>query len=251
MNVSKQQYETPFRIGLILPSINTLTEPEFFGAVVSGATFHSARIFMAETSIDDLESMNKSVGEACKLLSSTTPDLIVYACTSGSFVAGKDGLCALMARINVATGCPVVATSDAMLHAFAHFGMQKLALVTPYPDEVTNSEEVFLRSNGCDVVYSKGLGRSGKNVRQAPVSDVERLVEEASRTAADVIFVSCTDLESFRHVANWEQRFGKRILTSNQVTLWQILKTLAQAQNVERSIQLSDWVLEQELFRRR
>ncbi|MDA4847843.1 maleate cis-trans isomerase family protein [Hoeflea poritis] len=248
MSEQKKITSGPYRVGLILPSINTLTEPEFYRAVVSGVTFHSARIFMAETSIDDLETMNRSVGEACKLLSSTTPDLVVYACTSGSFVAGTDGLNALITKINTATGCPAVATSHAMLAALSQCGATEVALVTPYLDEVTNSEEAFLRDNGLDVVYSKGLGRSGKDVRPTPVSDVENLVEEASHTAAEVIFVSCTDLDSFRHVGRWEKQFGKQILTSNQVTLWQTLKNLEPDHRPGNSISIFDWVQEQRLF---
>lgn len=249
MSNPKKTTPGPHRVGLILPSINTLTEPEFYGAVVSGATFHSARIFMAKTSIDDLEAMNRSIGEACKLLSSTTPDLIVYACTSGSFVAGTDGLKSLMTQIHAETGCPAVATSNAMLDAFCRFGANEVALVTPYPDEVTNSEEAFLRANGLDVVYTKGLGRSGKDIRPTPVSDVEELVGEASRSTAEVIFVSCTDLDSFRHVARWEKQFGKRILTSNQVTLWQTIRVLERDLGQTGTVSIADWVQEQRLFK--
>lgn len=248
MRNQKRSTPGPYRVGLILPSINTLTAPEFYGAVVSGATFHSARIFMAETSIDDLEAMNRSVGEACKLLSSTTPDLIVYACTSGSFVAGTVGLNDLLTQINIETGCPAVATSNAMLDALSKCGAKEVALVTPYPEEVTNSEDAFLRANGLDVVYSKGLGRSGRDVRPTPVSKVEELIEEASRTTAHVIFVSCTDLDSFRHVARWEKQFGKRILTSNQVTLWQTINVLEQDLGQTGSVSIADWVQEQRLF---
>ncbi|WP_422368723.1 maleate cis-trans isomerase family protein [Pelagibius sp.] len=237
------------RVGLVLPSINTLTEPEFYSAVASGLTFHSTRVFMAETTREDLEAMNRQVANACRLLSSTTPDIVVYACTSGTFVSGREELNKLINKMGNITGCPIVATSEAMLEAFSFMNAKEVALVTPYPDEITRDESSFIQDQGYEVVFADGLGRSGKHVRASPGVEVDALVKKAAKTSADLIFVSCTDLEAFHRVQDWEGEYGKTVLTSNQVTLWAATNKLGTLSTPSKAnIELAGWVRAQSLF---
>ncbi len=206
---------------------------------------------MAQTSEKDLLAMNLEVERACELLASTTPDVVAYACTSGSFISGHSGLDSLLERMQKIANCPIVATSKAMLDAFRAVGAQSIALVTPYPDPITESEADFISQSGFSITYAKGLGRSGKDVRQSPRKDISALVIEAACSKADAIFVSCTDLPAFEFVSEWEQGIGIPVLTSNQVTIWSIINTLKSINKTPSNLaSLKSWVETQTLFTR-
>jgi maleate isomerase len=214
------------KVGLILPSVNTTTEPEFVWAAPPGISFHATRVFMNVTTPEALRSMNKEVRRAAELLATLSPHVVAYACTAGSFVDGPEATAALLAEMREIVGCPVVATSAAMVAALRHLGVTRMALATPYPQDVTEFERQFFLASGFDVRACECLGRSGADVRPTTFEEIMELVRRVDRPDAQAIFVSCTDLRAFEMVELLESELGKPVLTSNQVTLWAILQVL-------------------------
>jgi maleate cis-trans isomerase len=74
------------RVGLIVPSVNATIEPEFAWIAPAGLSFHAARVMLRETTEEGLRAMNAEVGAAAGLIASVSPDVVAYACTSGSFL---------------------------------------------------------------------------------------------------------------------------------------------------------------------
>ena len=212
------------RIGLIIPSVNTTIEPEFARLAPDGFSFHSARVMLRETTPEGLRAMNTEVASASRLVASTNPKVVAYACTSGSFLAGAEGLAKQTAEISAITGCPVVATSAAMIDALRALGLKRIALATPYLDVLNRIEKQYFESHNIEVLSVAGLGLSGTAIREVPPEEVIRLVRGADRPEAEAIFVSCTDLRAAETVALLESELGKPVLTSNLVTLWALMR---------------------------
>jgi maleate isomerase len=217
------------RIGLIIPSVNTTIEPEFASLAPDGFSFHAARVMLHETTPEGLRAMNAELSSAAHLIASVAPKAVGYACTSGSFLAGADGLARQTAEIGAITGCPVVATSAAMIEALRALGLRRIALATPYLEVLNRIEKEYFESQGFSVVSLQGLGLSGAAIREVPPEEVCRLVRSADRPDADGIFVSCTDLRAMETVALLEGELGKPVLTSNLVTLWALLRSCGHA----------------------
>lgn len=220
------------RVGVILPSVNTTLEPEYAWIAPAGLSFHVARVMLRETTPEGLRSMNEGVAAAADLVASVTPDVVAYACTSGSFVDGRDALVRQIADIRARVGCPVVATSQAMVEALRALAVARVALATPYLDTVNVAERAFLVSHGFEVTSMRGLGLSGKAIREVPPERVADLVRIADSPSAQAIFVSCTDFRALEVVDALERELGKPVVTSNQVTLWAILRALGRAQPI-------------------
>jgi maleate cis-trans isomerase len=214
------------RVGLIIPSVNTTIEPEFAWMAPAGISFHAARVMLRETTEEGLRAMNADVGAASALIASITPAVVAYACTSGSFLEGRAGLQRQIDAIGAVVGCPVVATSAALLDALQVLGVKRVALATPYLDLINRIEQRFLEDNGIAVASVEGLGLSGKAIREVPPATVVELVRRADRADADAVFVSCTDFRALEVADELERTLGKPVLTSNQVTLWAILRAL-------------------------
>ena len=221
------------RVGLVVPSVNATIEPEFAWLAPQGLSFHAARIVLRETTPEGLRAMNEGVEAAARLLASLAPDVVAYACTSGSFLEGRAALDAQVARLAAIVGCPVVATSAALIDALRALGIRRVALATPYLDAVNRVERAFLEDQGFAVVSVRGLGLSGAAIREVEPEQVFALACDADADSADALFLSCTDLRALEVVDALEARLRKPVLTSNQVTLWAILRALGRHVPIE------------------
>lgn len=216
-------------VGLIVPSVNVNCEPEFFRMLPQGVSFHTARtISEGAVSNAHYEAMAAGTREAARQLATTAPDLVVYACTSGSLVCDRERIKAEMAQD---CGAPVTTTADAVLEALRALGTRKVALATPYLPFVVQKEVEFLEAAGCSVVSERSLGL-GRNfdeklqLQRTPRATIERIAIEADHRDADLIFVSCTGLAALDVIEPLEEVTGKPVITSNQVTAWHCLRML-------------------------
>lgn len=217
------------RVGLIIPSVNATIEPDYAWAAAPGLSFHATRVMLRETTPEGLRAMNAEVEGASRLIASIAPDVVAFACTSGTFLDGEAALIRQIESIRAATGCPVVATSRCIVEAMNYLGVRRIALATPYLDVVNEAERTFLAGHGLEVVSVKGLGLSGPAIREVPPQDVMALVRATDVADAEAVFVSCTDFRAFEVIESLEESCGKPVLTSNQVTLWGILRALGQS----------------------
>ena len=80
------------RIGVVVPSVNTVMEPWASRAAPEGVSVHFSRMYMPpETNADTLIEMDRSEGQlALRQLSSMKPSVIAYGCTASSIVQGVD-----------------------------------------------------------------------------------------------------------------------------------------------------------------
>ena len=161
------------------------------------------------------------VAYATRSLKVIGPDVVVYACTSGSFVLGLAGERALRETMLEAGARRALTTSGLMLDAFRHLGVRRLALATPYPDAIGERLVSFIEEAGYEAVSLENLGiLHGEDIQALPDADIVELLRAADRPDADAVFLSCTGLGTIDLVATAEAQLGKPVLTAIQVTMW-------------------------------
>ncbi|WP_298323115.1 hypothetical protein [Haloactinopolyspora sp.] len=176
----------------------------------------------------DQVSGDAEIVAAARSLMASEPQVIAYACTSGSFVHGIDGELHLRETIRAAAGAAAVTTSGALLAALEALGVQRIGIATPYVREVTDALLGFLDAAGVQTVATEQLGLQGR-IWTVPYSTTYRLIKDADRPEAEAIFVSCTNLPTYDLIASLEQELGKPVLTANQVTAWGALRDIGLA----------------------
>jgi maleate isomerase len=144
------------RIGLLVPSVNTVVEPEFNRMVPEGVSVHAARMQNARSDLEDTLRMNAHAVRAARELASAKVDVIACACTSGSFVQGEAGERGLRERIKTATGIPVVTTAGAVAEALSTLQVSRLVMATPYTDDINLLEKEFLEAGGFHITAMAG-----------------------------------------------------------------------------------------------
>ncbi|MFD7158560.1 Asp/Glu racemase [Kribbella sp. NPDC059898] len=151
------------------------------------------------------------------------PLAVAYACTFGSFVGGLNGELALVDAM-VGAGAPAaVTTSGALLLALRRLGINRIATVTPYTNDLTAGLSAYLAEAGIEVVATAGLGLIAQ-IWAVPYETTVELVQTVDNPTVEAIFISCTNLPTYDVIAGLEAALGKPVLTANQVTMWAVLE---------------------------
>jgi maleate isomerase len=220
-------YGWRLRIGLILPSSNIVTENEFRKVLfhVNGISFHATRMFLATESVENLLKMRENVKRAAEELKTAEVDVIAYGCTSGSFVKGLQFDKEISTEIETQTHIPATTTSTAVIEALKALHVKKVAVGTPYPDEVNQRGKEFLENCGFQVTKIEGLGliNAVDFGKQEPYI-AYTLGTHIDSIDAECIFISCTNFRTFEIIDALEKKLQKPVVSANQATLWHILQ---------------------------
>src|ERR671925_421980 len=103
------------RIGMIIPSVNSMTEPQFNRLAPEGLAVHVARARVAGAWKRPLPDMAEEIATAARLLSDVAPDLIVFHCTDTSMTQGPHGEGRILDIVREAADIEALATSRLVL----------------------------------------------------------------------------------------------------------------------------------------
>src|ERR1700733_3853744 len=213
------------RIGLIIPSVNRMTEPQFNHYAPDGLGVLVARGRVAGPPGKTVAELTDEIAHAAGTLADAEPDLIVFHCTHTSMKEGADGEARIINLIEKTTGIAALSTSSLVKDALRALGLKKLVLLSPY---MSNAPIIsYLNAAGFAVVKDVAL-------KCATAADFEavtpqrwlELARENDTPEADGIFLSCTNTTQIEAVTAIEEALGKPVVNSNQAVLWGCLKRL-------------------------
>ncbi|MEA4912885.1 MAG: hypothetical protein VB092_09790 [Oscillospiraceae bacterium] len=214
------------RIGLILPSTNTVAEQEFFRMAPEGISTHVTRVKLTATNPDSLRVMANNAERAVDEMMSCLSDVIIYGCTSGSFLQGaewekkfRSNLCEIAQR-------PVLTTAYDCLLALNAFGKKNIAIATPYIDSLNKAAYNYFSGVGYNIVSMKGLGiEAATDIGKNPPHAIYNLAKSAVTKDTELLFISCTGVRSVEIVDMLEQDLGIPVFSSNIANLWSAMRT--------------------------
>lgn len=223
------------RIGLILPSSNSSVEPDFQRVLPDDASLHAARVFLVDTTLESLETMNQDAEEAARSLGTAAVDVIAYACTSGSFLGGPGYDQDLLARVSAAAGgTQAIGTTPAVIDAFHTLGMKRVAVVTPYLDSINVRLNDFLGASGFEVASMAGQQLvANLDIGDQTPEQIKDFARQNLAFEADGYFLSCTNWRAIEVAEELERELGKPVVTSNQATVWAALRAAGYSAPIE------------------
>lgn len=214
------------RIGLIVPSPNTVMESEFRKFCSDEISLHVARMPIKNVNIKELISMEKEANKGARLLKDAKVDIIAYGCTSGSVIEGYDE--EIQKKFEEETGIPVITTATAVINALRAKKMHKIIVATPYTDEINRKEKKFLTKKGFEIVQIKGLNiLDGFKIGTLGSEKAYELAKEVLKNnmeKIDGLFISCTNFRTFEVINKISSDFQIPVVTSNQATLWWVFR---------------------------
>ena len=223
-------YATRARLGVLVPSGNTVAEPELRAMLPPGVGLFATRLPLTGSTEAQLLAMLDTLEAGTRLLADAEPDAIAFHCTAVSTFAPRMAG-DIRARMNRASPIPALATADAILAALTALGARRVLLVTPYIAPVHQREIDWLTASGFPVTGG-GCMNVNTNAEMAclpPETIAARIRAEARGTDADVCFISCTAIRSAGLIAPLEAELGLPVLTSNQTLAWYAARFLGVA----------------------
>ncbi|MFH8633636.1 decarboxylase [Streptomyces lydicus] len=215
-------------VGVVAP-FDFALDRELWRWVPDDVSLHLTRtpFVPVEVSLDlaRLVSEHETLDAAVQALCAVSPQVICYACTSGSFVGGVAGERAMCAAMAQAGEVPSLTTSGALIDALREIGARRIAVVTPYTKSVTDSLEDYLGEAGITVTGRAYLGLT-RHIWKVPYRDVVDMARAAVVGAADALFISCTNLPTYDVIPQLEAELRMPVLSANQVTMWAALREI-------------------------
>jgi maleate isomerase len=210
------------RIGLIVPSSNTVCEPDFYTRLPDGCGLHTARMYLEETTPEGESVMlDEHLPRAIVDLATARPDVVVFGCTSGGALRGNQYEAELIERISDRTGAPTVSVAASVRRTINAQGPERVGVITPYVDSLNDKIRESLEADGVSVAGIHGLGID-ENFAIAEV-EPRRIVSFATECFAagdiDLLFASCTNFRAFDAREELQQALGVPVVTSNQAAL--------------------------------
>ena len=218
---------TRARIGVIVPSVNTVVEPWFSAVAPSGVTVHAARMFLDNNlTAEALVRMDRDDGmRGVKQIMSCRPASVAYCCTASSIVQGLAYDEALNHELAAAAGVPVFTATRGIIEALHAIGAKRLAVCSPYTTAIDDAEHAFFSTAGFEIVGSAHLGITDAfRLADPTAEDIMQLALKAWHADADAMLITCLNMNSQFIVEALEQRLGKPVITSTQATLWKALR---------------------------
>ena len=218
---------SPPPMGLIVLQVDETIEGEFRKA------FRTARnqIFVTriasglEVTAKTLSSMEDHISASAKLLPQSREfSVIGYGCTSASAIIGSEKISDL-----IKSGCSTREVTNPLLAATEyakHLGVTKLALLSPYIEEVNTPLRKAFKTNGLstEAFGTFGEGQEEKVARISESSTIEAAITLGQDPATEAVFISCTNLRTFNCLDKIANKIDKPVFSSNQSLAWHMKK---------------------------
>jgi len=190
------------KIGFVLLATEQTIEDDMMRLCPPGVGMHFTRAANPDSiTVDSLLAQAPDLSRAAAtLLPDGSLDVICYACTSGSLIT-------------------------AVMRALQAMQVSRIAVATPYLDEVNRREAEYMSARGFEICAMQGLQleKDSDMVRVSP-KFIHDFAASIDRPDAEAVFISCGALRSLEIVDALENKLGKPVVCSNQAMLWDCLR---------------------------
>jgi maleate isomerase len=217
------------RLGVLTPSSNTALEPltSALAAALPGASAHFSRFTVTEIALSDAalgQFDDSKILAAAELLADAKVDVIGWSGTSSGWL-GFERDRALCERIRQRTGIVATTAVLALNELLAIKGVQRLALVTPYTQDVQDRIVANYAKLGIEVVAERHLGiRVNHDFAGVSPASLRELMGEVAKAKPQAITTFCTNLRAAPLAQQVEGELGIPLLDTVSTTVWGMVR---------------------------
>jgi len=219
------------KLGLIVPSWNTVMEYEFQTLGGARTSMHSQRIKHTADTADNLNWLGTQAGSAAELLSHAKVNGICYGCTASGFLKSFTDDLEFERELEDSTGIASVVSSASIVRALQAMGVKKISVASPYEPWLNEELKRYLRQADFDILSIKGLGTQAHG--SVTTQTVKELALSVIQSDTQAIFISCSNLRTLSIIDEIEAETGKLVVTSNQASFWGILNRLGNKEVIQ------------------
>jgi len=233
---------TPYRIGLIVPSSNVTMETELPAmlarhpsATSPGFTFHSSRAVLHRV---DAESLAKMAGESdrcARELADARVGVIAYACLIAIMAEGRGAHEASESRLSrtlaaAGSSTPVTTSAGALVRTLQRLEARRVALVAPYVKPLTQVVIDYLAAYDLEVVSAISL-EVDDNLEVGRLDPGQLLGYAAQLEIAEadaIVLSACVQMPSLAAIEQVQAALGRPVLSAATATAHEVLALLGE-----------------------
>ena len=217
-------------VGLIVPSSNTVMEPDFHRCLDHSVIVSTTRIFLENVTREAEQRMlREELPRSLELIKAVQPQVVVFGCTSAGSLGGLDHDAGIARQIGQQTGAQAITVVGAVLQELQWLRAQKVAVLTPYREELTRSVAESLAEGGYSIVKMAGMGiLDNCEIGGVEPAAIEHFVESHMvGVETDCLFLSCTNWRASEVIERLREKLHRPVISSNQATLEVVRRLLA------------------------
>jgi maleate cis-trans isomerase len=219
------------KLGIIVPSWNTVMEYEWQRMAGESISVHSQRIRHTADTEEALAWLSTQAPAAAELVAHAKVAAICHGCTASGFLKSPDEDLAMAAVLEQGTGIPTVTSSAAIVQALRALGARRVSVASPYEPWLNEKLHRYLEAAGFDIVAIKGLGTQAHG--SISTDKVKALAMEVLRPQTEAVFISCSNFRTLDILEQVERDAGRPVVTSNQAALWGTLRRIGDRRAIE------------------
>ena len=178
---------------------------------------------LTKENLQKMESDLQSVTN--KILPGERLNAVAYGCTSGTIAIGENKIQKkiLLSKPNCYVTNPITAT----IKAFKLMNIKKIALFTPYPDDVNKTILDYFASRNIVVTSFASLNLNlDSEFANVDPNYILELLSKIETKDAEALFISCTALSVLNILNQLESSIKKPVLSSNQTLIWDTIRSI-------------------------
>ncbi len=229
-------YGWRLRLGRLTPSASVNGEQEWARVLPDGMIVVTARVYIEEVTAPTLEVMMTQLERAAKEVASAGVHVVMQCGTPGVALRGRHYEQDTITLLRRVSGRPCSTMATAVAEALTTLEVRKVAVATPYLDEVGRGVAQFFVDRGVEVKALRNLGiKRNADIGTLPPEAAYRVAREAAADAGpiDAVFISCGNLRTFEIIQPLEEDLGVPVVSSNQAALWKALRLAGYTEALE------------------
>ncbi len=231
--VKSQPYDVRFdagrypraKLGFVVLAMEQTVEEDVFRLAPPGVGVHFSRLARSnDATIENLEGMAPGIAEAAALLRPEGDlDVVSYTCNCGTMVIGEERVMAALAAGRPGAKATTVMTG--VVRSLRALGAKRIAVATPYSDEINGRVMGFLERHGFEVVEFQGLNlKTNVEIDLVAPDYLLEFGKSVDRADAEALFICCGALRTLDIVGRLEAAVAQPVVVSNQAMMGDALR---------------------------
>lgn len=222
-------FSTTWRVGLLVPASNSVMEVDFYRSLPHDTTLHTGRMHLPDRLPDSVDTLLEDyVLPAAKSLGTVLPHIVLFGSTGACVGRGLEYDEEICRQVSTATGAETLSVAASVVQALRDTRATRLAVVTPFTEDVNVQIRTFLESQGFEVPALHGMGIAKEGVASVTAESIYAFVQARVRPSgqAEALYLAGTNCRAMSALSLLKVAYDMPIVTANFAALQSVKRRL-------------------------